>query len=61
LSASNQALVHGISTAMEQVVKLDRRRVRNEIHRFIGRVGTNKKLDKWIRHGFDVKGYPVLT
>jgi hypothetical protein len=57
LSANNQALVHGISTAMGQVVKLDRQRVRNEIHRFTGRAGTNKKLNQWTRRGFNVKAY----
>jgi hypothetical protein len=52
LSCNN--MCHQISNAMGQVQKIDRQRIRNELHRFSGRARTNKKLLMWIRHGFDL-------
>jgi hypothetical protein len=51
---SRNNMCHQISNAMGQVQKIDRQRIRNELHRFSGRAGTNKKLLMWIRHGFDL-------
>ena len=40
---SRNNMCHQISNAMGQVQMIDRQRIRNELHRFSGRAGTNKK------------------
>jgi hypothetical protein len=54
---SRNNMCHQISRAMGQVQMIDRQRIRNELHRFSGRTGTNKKLLMWIRHGFDLQHF----
>jgi hypothetical protein len=54
---SRNNMCHQISNAMGPVQMIDRQRIRNELHRFGGRAGTNKKLLMWIRHGFDLPDF----